>query len=54
MKVIENCWDVIGAAECEYGAHLFDGSVAKIYVDHGLDVGLEMNWCISRIDIFKI
>ncbi|WP_146744888.1 hypothetical protein [Herbaspirillum rubrisubalbicans] len=48
MKVIENCWDAIGAAECEYGAHLFDGSVAKIYVSHGLDVGLEMSQLFIR------
>lgn len=48
MKVIGNCWDVIGATDCQYGAHLFDGSVAKIYVNHGLDVGLEMSRLFSR------
>lgn len=43
MKVIENCWDVIGVVECEYGVYFFDGLVVKIYVSYGLDVGLEMS-----------
>lgn len=42
MKVIRNCWDAIGASECIFGAHLFEKSVAKIYVAKGLDVGAEM------------
>lgn len=42
MKVIKNCWDAVGASECIFGAHLFEKSVAKIYVAKGLDVGTEM------------
>ncbi|MNX99948.1 hypothetical protein D3C86_1324260 [compost metagenome] len=38
MKIIENCWDLIETYNCQYGAHVFDGVNAKIYVNHWLDV----------------
>jgi hypothetical protein len=50
MKIIKNCWDVIGASECIFGAHLFEKSVAKIYVVGGLDVGNEMGKLFFKTD----
>jgi len=38
MHIIENCWDDLNASECDFGAHIYQNSVAKIYVDKGLDV----------------
>jgi hypothetical protein len=38
MQVISNCWSSIETYNCQYGAHLFDGTSAKIYVHHWLDV----------------
>jgi len=43
MKIIKDCWNVIGVSECIFGAHLFEKSIAKIYVAKGLDVGPEMS-----------
>lgn len=36
MKIIKDCWEMLGASECQYGAHIFDGSKAIIYVSHWL------------------
>lgn len=36
MKVVEDCWDQIETYNCQYGAHLFADSTAKIYVNHWL------------------
>lgn len=36
MKIIEDCWDDIDTFNCQYGAHIFDGVTAKIYVNHWL------------------
>lgn len=38
MEIIHDCWSSIETYNCQYGAHLFDGSTAKIYVNHWLDV----------------
>ena len=48
MRIIENCWDQIETYNCQYGAHLFEGSIAKIYVNHWLDVSPEMGKLFSR------
>lgn len=50
MKIIENCWDQIETYNCQYGAHIFEGSIAKIYVNHWLDVAPEMVRFFSRIN----
>jgi hypothetical protein len=36
MKIIKDCWAMLGASECQYGAHIFDESNATIYVNHWL------------------
>lgn len=36
MEIIQDCWSSIETYNCQYGAHLFDGSTAKIYVNHWL------------------
>lgn len=36
MKIIQNCWDQIDTYNCQYGAHIFANSTAKIYVNHWL------------------
>lgn len=38
MKVVKSCWSSIETYNCQYGAHLFDGEDAWIYVNHWLDV----------------
>jgi hypothetical protein len=42
MKIIEDCWDEISTFNCQYGAHVFEGSRAKIYVNHWLSVSREI------------
>lgn len=46
MHIIENCWDDLNASECDFGAHIYQNSVAKIYVNRGLDVSSKL------LDIF--
>ena len=41
MNIFKNCWADISTSECIFGAHLFHGSIAKIHIVSGLDVGLE-------------
>jgi hypothetical protein len=48
MEIIENCWDEIETYNCQYGAHIFDGSSAKIYVNHWLDVSNKMSQFFCR------
>ena len=48
MKIVPNCWSSIETYNCQYGAHLFDGSSAKIYVNHWLDVDSELREFFSR------
>jgi hypothetical protein len=48
MKIIENCWESIETCNCQYGAHIFEESVAKIYVNHWLDVGNEFSQFFHR------
>lgn len=50
MKIIENCWDEIGASDCNFGAHIFENSTARIYVHDGLDVGLEMGNLFQHVN----
>ncbi|RQQ44039.1 hypothetical protein [Burkholderia stagnalis] len=35
-KVIKDCWDDLAAFDCQYGAHIFDGKDAYIYVNNWL------------------
>lgn len=48
MKVVKNCWDLIDTYNCQYGAHVFDGVSAKIYVSHWLDVDGSLQGEFSR------
>ncbi len=48
MKIIPNCWSSIETYNCQYGAHLFDGTDAKIYVHHWLDVDDSLRESFSR------
>ncbi|MBU9579996.1 hypothetical protein KTE26_16305 [Ralstonia mannitolilytica] len=48
MKVFKDCWASLGAFDCQYGAHLFDGSDAFIYVNHWLAVFGEIEDAFSR------
>ncbi|UVE65952.1 hypothetical protein L2Y90_02155 [Burkholderia pyrrocinia] len=36
MKVIKDCWADLAAFDCQYGAHVFDGRNAFIYVNNWL------------------
>lgn len=42
MKIVKDCWKSIGAFDCQYGAHLFQDSTAKIYVNNWLAVSNEL------------
>lgn len=42
MRIIQNCWDQIDTYNCQYGAHIFDGSTAKIYVNQWLAPSKEL------------
>lgn len=48
MEVISNCWSLIETYNCQYGAHIFDGTSAKIYVHHWLSVDSSLNKKFSR------
>lgn len=48
MKVFKDCWASLGAFDCQYGAHLFDGSDAFIYVNHWLAAFGEIEGEFSR------
>lgn len=48
MRVLQDCWDDIGAADCDFGTYLFKDSTATIYVHDGLDVGAEMSSLFCR------
>lgn len=48
MKIIDGCWSLIETYNCQYGAHIFDGSTAKIYVSHWLDVDGSLRESFSR------
>ncbi|WP_407971588.1 hypothetical protein ACJ51O_25045 [Burkholderia pyrrocinia] len=38
MKIVKDCWQVLSASECQYGAHIFDGNDVIVYVSHWLAV----------------
>jgi hypothetical protein len=50
MKIVENCWDEIGASDCNFGAYIFENSTAKIYVHDGLDVGPKMGRLFHHVN----
>ncbi|AXV79848.1 MULTISPECIES: hypothetical protein [Ralstonia solanacearum species complex] len=54
MRVIKDCWASLGVSECQYGAHVFDGSKAMIYVNHWLAAfgGLDQFFCRKNSDGF--
>ncbi len=48
MEIVHDCWSSIETYNCQYGAHLFDGSTAKIYVNHWLDVDASLRSKFAR------
>ncbi|AST29570.1 hypothetical protein ACI2S3_23735 [Ralstonia nicotianae] len=50
MKIIEDCWDDIDTFNCQYGAHIFDGVTAKIYVNHWLATSSKIRGDFCRIN----
>lgn len=48
MKIVKNCWNKIETWNCQYGAHIFDGFTAKIYVNQWLDVDRELQTFFSK------
>lgn len=36
MRIIKDCWGDLAAFDCQYGAHIFDGKDAYIYVNNWL------------------
>ncbi|MDR9851728.1 hypothetical protein [Herbaspirillum huttiense] len=42
MKIVQDCWDQIDTYNCQYGAHIFDGTTAKIYVNNWLSPSKEL------------
>ncbi|MGJ0522217.1 hypothetical protein ACR42A_01570 [Burkholderia gladioli] len=36
VKILKDCWKFLGVSECQYGAHIFDGVNATIYVNNWL------------------
>ncbi|HDR9489373.1 hypothetical protein [Burkholderia stabilis] len=54
MKIVKNCWDLLAAFDCQYGAHFFDGKDAYIYVNDWLGVFgvIEDDFCKKNQDGF--
>jgi hypothetical protein len=50
MKIIQDCWEEISASEGYFGAHLFEDSTAKIYMESGLDVSSAIDHFFSVKD----
>lgn len=48
MKLVEDCWDQIDTYNCQYGAHVFVDSTAKIYVNHWLATNGELDKLFYR------
>ncbi|TRT87209.1 MAG: hypothetical protein EWV63_09030 [Microcystis aeruginosa Ma_OC_H_19870700_S124] len=48
MKILDDCWNDVGAADCDFGPYVFKDSTAKIYVYDGLDVGNDMSPMFNR------
>lgn len=48
MKVLEDCWGRISAADCNFGGYTIEDSAIKIYVRDGLDVGQDMEHLFCR------
>jgi len=50
MKIIENCWDGLGAFDCQYGAELLFGETFTVYVSNWLFVPDDIAPLFSRIN----
>ncbi|WP_155739153.1 hypothetical protein [Ralstonia solanacearum] len=50
MKIVDDCWDDIDTFNCQYGAHVFDGVTAKIYVNHWLATNSEIRGDFCRVN----
>jgi hypothetical protein len=48
MKILDNCWDRISAADFDFGGHSIEGSTVKIYVRGGLDVAQDIGHLFCR------
>ncbi|ORC51239.1 hypothetical protein B2G74_00215 [Burkholderia sp. A27] len=48
MKIVKDCWADLAAFDCQYGAHLFDGKDAYIYVNNWLGAFGEVESKFSR------
>lgn len=48
MKVFEDCWGRISAADCDFGGYTIEDSTVKIYVRGGLDVSQDMGHLFCR------
>lgn len=42
LKIIDDCWSDIETYNCQYGAHVFENSTAKIYVNQWLAPSKEL------------
>jgi hypothetical protein len=54
MKIVKGCWESLAAFDCQFGAHLFDGEDAYIYVNDWLGVfgAIEDDFCKKSEDGF--
>jgi hypothetical protein len=48
MKIVQNCWDQIDTYNCQYGAHIFAKSTARIYVNQWLAPSKELHGLFYR------
>ncbi|NTY38014.1 hypothetical protein [Burkholderia diffusa] len=48
MKIVKDCWEDMAAFDCQYGAHLFDGKDAYIYVNSWLGAFGEVEGQFSK------
>lgn len=48
MIEISDCYEKISCADCQYGAHVFDGKNFSIYVNNWLDVDGEIRDLFSK------
>lgn len=48
MKIVKDCWEKLGVSECQYGAHVFNGVDAVVYVNHWLAAFAGLDQLFSR------
>ncbi len=48
MRIIKDCWNSLGAIDCQYGAQIFDGANFSIYVNNWLFVSEDIASGFSR------